>query len=100
MLASTAKRDLITVATKTGETVDEYYHRLFKLYENAETPEDERMVKFEATLRPSISRTLMGHDFTNMIELLTKAGSVENKSRNNGNYFPRGDISAQKSFRQ
>ncbi|MCJ1466385.1 hypothetical protein MMC07_005004 [Pseudocyphellaria aurata] len=46
------------------------------------TMEDERMTKFSETLRPSISKSLISMEYANMVQLLTKAHLVEDKTRN------------------
>lgn len=73
ILAAKAKRDLATITMNVGERVDEFYHRLLALWEDADTPEDESMAKFEETLRPSIARTIYGHSFADMEAMLIKA---------------------------
>lgn len=91
MLAAKAKRDLATAIMNGGETVDEFYPRLLQLWEDADTPEDERMNKFEETLRPSIALTIRGHDFADMEAMLIKARSIEDKGRINSNIYVRND---------
>ena len=38
-----AKKELITITMKSGESVSEYYHRIFKLWQKAKTPIDKRI---------------------------------------------------------
>ncbi|MCJ1470914.1 hypothetical protein MMC07_009562 [Pseudocyphellaria aurata] len=45
-LGDQARVELLKVTMKGSESIDEYYHRLLSLWEDAETPERERMVKF------------------------------------------------------
>ena len=100
MLASIAKRELNTVVMKGNETVTEYFHRLCKLWQQAGTPEDEKIDKFELTLKPSISSPLLALKHTNMRELLDAARSIENLGKESSRIFPRDSKTAvQKSSR-
>ena len=60
MLTEQAKDELHTVTMKSNETVDEYYQQIFKLWEQAKTPERERIRRFKITLKLSISHALIG----------------------------------------
>lgn len=52
-LAATAKKELNSIAMKHTESVNEFYHRIFELWEHAETPMDERIAEFTRMLRPA-----------------------------------------------
>ena len=61
MLVKKAEDKLHVVTMKpTGETVNNYYQRIFKLWQQAKTTEHDRVKKFEITLKPSISHVLIG----------------------------------------
>lgn len=93
-MVSPAKRELNTIVIKPGESVNEYYHRIFTLWENAKTPGGERMEMFLERLKPSISYPLLGHKYANMRELLDAARSIEYINKNNiTKNFPRNENS-------
>ena len=83
-----AKKELITITMKSGESVSEYYHRIFKLWQKAKTPIDERIEKFLVTLKPSISNSLMGSVFTDFRPLLDEARRIEDRRKDVAHYFP------------
>ena len=86
-----AKKELLTVTMKGGESVSEYYHRIFKLWQKAKTPVDERIEKFLVTLKPSISNSLMGSVFTDFRPLLDEARRIEDRRKDVAHHFPRPD---------
>ena len=86
-----AKKELLTVTMKGGESVSEYYHRIFKLWQKAKTPVDERIEKFLVTLKPSISSSLMGSVFTDFRPLLDEARRIEDRRKDVAHHFPRPD---------
>ena len=99
MLAATAKRELNTVVMRSNEAVNEYYHGLFKLWQQASTPEDEKIDKFKLTLKPSISHALLAFKHTNMRDLLDAARLIEDQKKEISNNFPREPKPMQKPFK-
>ena len=89
-----AKKELLTVIMKGGESVSEYYHWIFKLWQKAKTPVDERIEKFLVTLKPSISNSLMGSVFTDFRPLLDEARRIEDRRKDVAHQFPRPDKAA------
>ena len=74
---------------KPSESVNEYYHRLFKLWQQAGTPEDEKLKKFKGTLKPSISTPLLALRHTSMRDLLDSARLIEEQKKTISSNFPR-----------
>ena len=78
MLVEKAEGELHVVTMKpTGETVDDYYQRIFKLWEQAGTTERKRVKKFEITLKPSISHALIGQKHTKIMDVLDAAREIK-----------------------
>ncbi|MCJ1422211.1 hypothetical protein MMC29_000090, partial [Sticta canariensis] len=82
-----------------NETVNENYHRLFKLWQQAGTPEDEKMDKIKLTLKPSISTPLLALKHSNMRDLLGSARLIEDQKKEISSNFPRKPKPGPKSFR-
>ena len=59
MLASKAKQELNIIVMQPAETVNKYYHQIFKLWQQANIPDDQRIEKFKFTLKFSISTPLL-----------------------------------------
>ena len=76
-----AKKDLTTIKMKPEESVNEYYHRIFKLWQRAKTLEEDRIRQFLVTIKPTISAALVGTDFTTMRTLLDKARTIEDRKK-------------------
>ena len=93
------KRELNTVVMRTNKTVNEYYHRLFKLWQQAGTPEDEKMDKFKLTLKSSISTPLLALKQGNLRDLLDSARLIKDQKKEISNNFPRESKPASKPFR-
>ena len=70
MLASEVKQELNTIVMKPTESVNEYYHRLFKLWQQASTSKDQQVEKFKLTLKPSISAPLLAMRHSNLRDFL------------------------------
>lgn len=49
---------------ENNESASEFYHRVFKLWQKAKTPTDERIEQFLATLKPGTAHTLMNGKYT------------------------------------
>ena len=88
-LKADAKRELLIITMQYSEIVSEYYQCIFKLWQNAETPADERIEKFICTLRQLISNLLLGRKYTNIKILLDKAKSIEEIKKNIIDNFPK-----------
>ena len=89
MLTERAKNELHTVTMKSNKTVDEYYQRIFKLWEQAKTPERERIRRFEITLKPSISHALIGQKHTKIMDVLDAAREIEHRKHQISTKFAR-----------
>ena len=80
MLVEKAKDNLHVVTIKpTGETVNDYYQHIFKLWQQARTTEYERVKEFEITLKPSILHALIGQKHTKIIDVLDAAQEIKHK---------------------
>ena len=80
MLVEKAKDKLHVLTMKpTGKTVDDYYQRIFKLWEQAGTTERKKVRKFEITLKPSISHALISQKHTKIIDVLDAAREIEHQ---------------------
>ena len=80
MLVKRAEDKLHVVTMKpTGETVDDYYQRIFKLWQQAKTPERERIRRFKITLKPSIAHALIGQKHTKISDVLDAAWKVKHR---------------------
>ncbi|MCJ1470501.1 hypothetical protein MMC07_009147 [Pseudocyphellaria aurata] len=86
-LVEDAKRELLTITMASSELVDEYYHKLIKLWKYAETPEADRTKKFKSTLKPAIANPLLPMTYTNTREVLAAARSIENQKKERATYF-------------
>ena len=90
MLVKRAEDKLHVVTMKpTGETVDDYYQRIFKLWQQAKTPERERIRRFEITLKPSISHALIGQKHTKIMDVLDAAREIEHRKSQISSKFAR-----------
>lgn len=91
MLAAVAKKERNVIVMRSNETVNAYYHRIFSLWEDAETPAGERMNKLLQTMKPSISQSLLGHKYASISDLLDAARNIEDVKRDISSNFPRQD---------
>ena len=98
MLASVAKQKLNTIVIKSSESVNEYYHRLFKLWQQASTPKDQRVEKFKLTLKPSISAPLLALKHTNLRDLLESARLIKDQKKEINNNFPKDSPRPMRTF--
>ena len=99
MLASKAKRELNTITMQPTETVNEYYHRIFKLWQQASTPKDQQIEKFKLTLKPSISAPLLALKHTNLRDLLESARLIEDQKKEISNNFSKDSSRPMRTFR-
>ena len=83
-----AKQELITIAIKNTESVSKYYHRIFKLWTRANTPINERIVKFTRLLKPSISTPLLSRKFTSISAVLDEARDIKDALKKSRTRFP------------
>ena len=78
MLVKKAEDELHVVTMKsTGETVDDYYQRIFKLWDQARTTKREKIRRFEITLKPPILHALIGQKHTKIMDVLDAAREIE-----------------------
>lgn len=88
------KRELVSIAMRSGESVTRSYHQILKLWLKAGIPVDEKIEMFLAALNPSISTPLLGSVFTEFKLLLDAAKRVEDRNIATSYRFPRPDKSA------
>ena len=90
MLVKKAEDELHVVTMKpTGETVDDYYQQIFKLWQQSKTPKRERIRRFEITLKPSISHALIGQKHTKIMDVLDAAREIEHRKHQISSKFAR-----------
>ena len=89
MLTEQAKDELHTVTMKSNKTVDKYYQQIFKLWEQAKTPEREKIRRFEITLKPSILHALIGQKHTKIMDVLDAAREIEHRKSQISSKFAR-----------
>ena len=89
MLTEQAEDKLHTVTMKSNKTVDEYYQQIFKLWEQAKTPEREKIRRFEITLKPSILHALIGQKHTKIMDVLDAAREIEYRKHQISTKFAR-----------
>ena len=82
-----AKKELLTFKMNKTESVSEYYHRLFKLWQRAETPLEERIDMFIGSVSPGISNALQAKEYKNFTNLLEDARRVEGYRKDVTNNF-------------
>ena len=87
MLVEKAEDKLHVVTMKPTETVDDYYQRIFKLWQQAKTPEHERIRRFEITLKPSILHALIGQKHTKIMDVLDTAREIKHQKHQISNKF-------------
>ena len=81
MLANKAKQELNTIIMQPAETVNEYYHQIFKLWQQTNIPHDQRIEKFKITLKPSISTPLLASKHNSFSELLNATQLVKKQKK-------------------
>ena len=81
ILASKAKRELNTIVMQSIKMVNEYYHWIFKLWQQANIPDDQRMEKFKLTLKPSISTPLLVSKHNSLKKLFDAAQLIEKQKK-------------------
>ena len=99
MLTERAEDELRTVTMKSNETVDEYYQQIFKLWEQARTPEREKIRRFEITLKPSILHVLIGQKHTKIMDVLDETREIEHQKHQISSKFARTQLSCSRSLR-
>ena len=87
MLASVAKQKLNTIVIKSSESMNEYYHKFFKLWQQISTPEDQQIEKFKLILKPSISTLLLALKHTSLKDLLESARLIKDQKKEISNNF-------------
>ena len=81
MLASKAKQELNTIVMQPAETVNKYYHQIFKLWQQANTPNNQRMEKFKLTLKSFISTPLLAAKHNSLKKLFDAARLVKKQKK-------------------
>jgi hypothetical protein len=76
-LTKDAKKELREINMNKDETMTEYYHRMFKLWQRVKTLADERVEIFKNTLKSSIAVSLLERDFDSLKTLLHEARKIE-----------------------
>lgn len=66
---SDAKKELLSVKQRQGESITQYYHRIRPLWQKAKTGEEERIEKFPTTMHPRLSGSLLSRDYDRVREL-------------------------------
>ncbi|MCJ1271531.1 hypothetical protein MMC22_011433 [Lobaria immixta] len=79
LISAEAKRELNKITMKHTKSVNEFYHRIFELWEDAETPKDKHIEQFETMLKSAISQPLLDYMFTNMRIFLNAAWKIKDK---------------------
>lgn len=88
LLAAAAKQNLNTITMRSIETVNKYYHKLFKLWKHTNTSNNKRINKFKLILKLSISHTLFVTKYNSMKNLLELAKSIEDQKKKISSNFP------------
>ena len=90
MLVKKAEDKLCVVTMKsTGEIVNNYYQRIFKLWQQAGTTKREKIKKLKITLKPSILHALIGQKHTKIIDVLDAAREIEHRKHQISTKFAR-----------
>jgi hypothetical protein len=88
--ADAANRELQTIAQRQNESVTQYFHRLLILWDQANTPEHDRVKKLKSTLIPSVGTALYIKDHLTVRSVLDDARKVEEGRLETFHYHPRG----------
>ena len=99
MLAIKAKHKLNTIVMQFNKSMNEYYCRLFKLWEDANTLTDERMKKFKLMLKLNTSHVLLTERHNSLRKLLAIAKSIEEEKKKINNNFLQDSKLLQKPFK-
>ena len=94
MLANIAKQELNTIVIKSSVSVNECYHKLFKLWQQTNIPEDQQIEKFKLTLKPSILAPLLALKHTNLRDLLELTRLIKDQKKEISNNFPKNSLRA------
>lgn len=82
-----AKKELLTIKMNKTESVSEYYHRLFKLWQRAGTSLEDRIDQFIGSVTPGISNALQAREYKDFTKLLEDARRVEGYRKDMFNNF-------------
>ena len=100
MLVKKAEDKLHMVTMKpTGETVNNYYQRIFKLWQQAGITKHERVKKYKITLKLSILHPLIGQKHTKIMDVLDATQEIEHQKHQISTKFAR-DSSTSKLFQK
>ena len=89
ILVEKAEDKLHVITMKPSEPVDDYYQQIFKLWQQAKTPERERIRRFEITLKLSIAHALIGQKHTKIMDVLEAARDIEHRKNQISTKFAR-----------
>ena len=89
MLVKKAEDKLHVITMKPSESVDDYYQRIFKFWQQAKTPKREGIRRFEITLKPSIAHALIGQKHTKISDVLNAAREIEHRKNQISTKFAR-----------
>ena len=89
MRVKKAKGKLHVITMKPSELVDDYYQQIFKLWQQAKTPERQKIRRFKIILKPSIAHTLISQKHTTMIDVLDTAWEIEHRKSQISSKFAR-----------
>ena len=95
MLASKAKQELNIIVMQPAETVNEYYYQIFKLWQQANTPDDQRIEKFKLTLKSAILISLLAAKHNSLKKLLDAAQLVKKQRKKISSNFLAGNQTSQ-----
>jgi hypothetical protein len=80
-----AQRELLHIAQRPTEKVNEYYHRVSSLWQKANTPEEDRADHFLRTILPTLAVPLVSKHQSSIRELLDDARAIESINKDVGN---------------
>ena len=87
MLVNVAKQELNIIVMRSSESVNEYYHRLFKQWQQASTPKNQRVEKLKLILKSSIPALLLTLKHINLRDLLKLVRLIKNQKKKISNNF-------------
>ena len=81
ILVSKAKQELNIIVMQPAETVNKYYHQIFKLWQQANIPDNQRIEKFKLTLKLSISIPLLASKHNSLREFFDAAQLIKKQRK-------------------
>ena len=92
ILVKKTEDKLHVITIKPSELVDDYYQQIFKLWQQAKTPEHEKIRRFKITLKSSIAHALIGQKHTKIIDMLNAAWEIEHQKSQISSKFARDSV--------